>query len=225
MRHPDRAVTPPPPPPAPASRQDRPVIPAAARVLSAEALAAHLEQGGAALFPTDTVPALAARPERAGQLWSLKHRPQRKPLILMGADLHQLVDALGGSWAGPWLEQAGRCWPGAFTLVLPITGALPAALHPAGTGLGLRVPDCPMARDLLRRSGPLATTSANLSGEPPALTAGEAAERFPGLPLLGPLPWPGGSGTASTVISWEPGDSWRILRRGTGLPPPGDAAG
>ena len=187
-----------------------------ASLLTPPALAEHLHAGGAALFPTDTVPALAARAEAARQLWNLKRRPADKPLILMGADLAHLVEALSTPWHPAWLEQAERCWPGAVTLVLPIDGRVTQALHPGGASLGLRVPDCPMALELLRCSGPLATTSANRSGEPAALDARQAHDRFPELPLLGPLPWPAGSGIASTVMAWTATGDWDLLRRGGG---------
>ena len=129
-------------------------------------LVRRLAAGEAVLFPTDTLPALACRPEAAALLWRLKQRPADKPLILMGADLPQLIEALGVPWQEAWLEQARLSWPGAVTLVLPITGALTDHLHPGGTSLGLRVPACQRARELLRLSGPLATTSANRSGQP-----------------------------------------------------------
>ncbi|MCT0206694.1 L-threonylcarbamoyladenylate synthase [Synechococcus sp. CS-1332] len=186
-------------------------------------LARRLAEGEAVLFPTDTLPALAARPEAAALLWRLKQRPADKPLILMGADLAQLIEALGVPWQQAWIEQARCHWPGAVTLVLPIAGALTSHLHPGGTSLGLRVPACDRARELLRHSGPLATTSANRSGEPPATTAAEASHQFPGLSLLEPLPWPPGSGQASTVLAWrelEEGTAhpWAVLRSGAAVP-------
>lgn len=197
---------------------------------AAAPLARRLAEGEAVLFPTDTLPALAARPESAALLWQLKQRPAHKPLILMGADLAQLIEALGVPWQQPWIEQAQLNWPGAVTLVLPIAGAFTSHLHPGGTSLGLRVPACEPARELLRLSGPLATTSANRSGELPATTAAEAARQFPGLTLLEPVPWPAGSGQASTVLAWrglEPGTSteeWAVLRPGaTAAPSPGGA--
>lgn len=192
-------------------------------------LARQLAGGEAVLFPTDTLPALAARPEAAASLWRLKERPANKPLILMGADLPQLIEALEVPWQEAWMEQARRSWPGAFTLVLPIAGVITSSLHPGGATLGLRVPACLAAQELLRRSGPLATTSANRSGQPPAATAAEAARQFPGLPLLDPLPWPAGSGQASTVLAWRAQeeattDPWTVLRSGAAeAPSPGDA--
>ena len=192
------------------------------RLLGPKDLALRLAAGEAALFPTDTLPALAARPGQAAELWRLKQRPSDKPLILMGADLEQLHGVLGGPWRQEWLAMAEQGWPGALTLVLPAQGPIPQALHPGGTSLGLRVPACPRAQELLRCSGPLATTSANPSGELAAATAEDAARMFPELALLGPLPWPQGGGQASTVLAWQqdgaaPG-GWQVLRAGALLP-------
>jgi L-threonylcarbamoyladenylate synthase len=66
---------------------------------------------------------------------------------------------------------------------------------------------------LLRCSGPLATSSANRSGEPACRTAAELARCFPEVSRLEPEPWLPGSGQASTVVSWQ-SDGWRVLRQG-----------
>ena len=201
-------------------------------VLDADALAAQLAAGEPVLFPTDTLPALACTPSVSPLLWRLKCRPPDKPLILMGADLDQLVGLLGVPWRSEWLDQAHRCWPGATTLVLPIAGPLMEVLNPGGASLGLRVPAAPLACDLLRHSGPLATTSANRSGALPATDADQAAAAFPGLARLAPLPWPPGSGAPSRVLAWRDLadsalDSWQVLRPGpighdrADLPAPG----
>ena len=191
--------------------------PAGPDVLGPADLSRRLQAGSAALFPTDTLPALAAAPDHAGQLWRLKQRPPDKPLILMAAELTQLQEVLGQPWHPAWLELAQAVWPGAVTLVLPASSPWAAVLHPGGRSLGLRIPACEQARALLRCSGPLATTSANRSGEPAATTAAEAALWFPAVPQLGPLPWPAAGGTASTVLAW--GDrGWRLIRAGASLP-------
>lgn len=201
---------------------------AAIRLLEAPAMAAHLLSGGAALLPTDTLPALAVHPDQAGQIWTRKQRPADKPLILMGADLEQLQQLLGMAWQEPWLQAARRHWPGAVTLVLPIRGPLTERLHPGGGSLGLRVPACPPMQALLRLSGPLATSSANRSGQPSALGPEQAAAQFPELPLLGPLPWPAASGQASSVWRWQgdlqPDDPWQVLRPGAVNPGPAAAS-
>ncbi|MFM7264907.1 MAG: L-threonylcarbamoyladenylate synthase, partial [Cyanobium sp.] len=134
---------------------------------------------------------------------------------------------LGVPWHHAWLDQARAGWPGALTLVLPHSGPLAQALPPGGASLGLRVPACERARELLRLTGPLATTSANRSGDPPARDAEEAGRLFPELPRLAPLPWPPGSGQASTVLAWEPWSvaetggagplGWRVLRAASPL--------
>ncbi|MFZ0406979.1 MAG: L-threonylcarbamoyladenylate synthase [Cyanobium sp.] len=181
-------------------------------------LAEHLLGGGAALLPTDTLPALAVHPTAAPLIWQLKARPADKPLILMGADPEQLQAVLGQPWRPQWLSQAKASWPGAVTLVLPFEGVLTAALNPGGASLGLRVADCEPLRALLRRTGPLATSSANRSGEPPALSVAQALAQFPALPWLDPLPWPRASGQASTVLAWSQdgaqSGSWQVLRQG-----------
>lgn len=189
-----------------------------APALSARDLADRLQRGSAALFPTDTLPALAACPNQAHQLWTLKRRPPDKPLILMAASSEVLLASLGVPLQSAWLEMAAWAWPGAVTLVLPATGPFAAALNPGGTSLGLRQPASPEALALLRLSGPLATTSANLSGCPAATTAAQAAQQFPEVPCLAPLPWPLAGGQASTVLAWGETGRWRVMRAGALLP-------
>ena len=174
-------------------------------------LVAAVARGEAVMFPTDTLPALAVQPSSAQRLWDLKARPADKPLILMGANLEQLREVLVLPWQDPWLQQAAACWPGASTLVLPLGGPLAALLNPGGGSLGLRVPACPMAQQFLDRCGPLATTSVNQSGAPPAHDEVTARLAFPHLPLLGPLPWPVGSGQPSRVLLWQD-NGWQRLR-------------
>ena len=189
-------------------------------LLSFEQLAVQLQQGEPALFPTDTLPALAAIPAAAGRIWQLKQRPADKPLILMGDSPQALIQALGQAPPPGWQRLAALGWPGALTLVLPAQGSVVAALNPEGGGsLGLRVPASAAARQLLQRSGPLATSSANRSGQPACLSAAEAARAFPQVARLAPVPWPAGSGLASTVVAWQP-TGWQVLRQGAVQLPP-----
>ncbi|WP_115121372.1 L-threonylcarbamoyladenylate synthase [Synechococcus sp. UW105] len=192
-------------------------------VLSSDAIADHLLKGGAAVMPTDTLPAMAAVPAHAGQLWRLKRRPREKPLILMAASGEVLLQ-LAVPEAQPTASSlAHQHWPGALTLVVPV-GADPAAqamlqaLNPAATSLGLRVPACQQARALLAKTGPLATTSCNPAGAAAALNPEQACRYFPQLPLLGPLDWPQPLGLASTVLAWEPQNRWQMLRQGAVMP-------
>ncbi len=182
-------------------------------------LAHRLQAGEAALFPTDTLPALATKPESAELLWELKQRPRHKPVILMAATGQILLECLGQPIEPAWQHMAARYWPGALTLVLPARGTWLEQLNPGGSTLGLRLPACPAALELLTLSGPLATTSANRSGEPACLDHKEAAERFPQVAQLAPVPWPAPSGQGSTVIEWLPSGQWQLLRAGALLPP------
>jgi L-threonylcarbamoyladenylate synthase len=183
-------------------------------VLTAEALADHVLRQGVGLFPTDTLPALAALPASAHRIWTLKARPANKPLILMGADPAPLLASLQHPLHPDWEAMARQVWPGPCTLVLPAAGDLLEQLHPQGSTVGLRIPAAAPALALLRLTGPLATTSANRSGEPPCQSAEQASEVFPDTPRLGPLPWPLGSGQASTVLQWTGPGAWQVLRSG-----------
>ena len=81
-----------------------------------QALAQRLQQGEPALFPTDTLPALAAIPEAAQAIWQLKQRPADKPLILMGASVEQLLPCLGQEPPDGWQHLAELGWPGAHRI-------------------------------------------------------------------------------------------------------------
>ncbi|HEY9890113.1 MAG TPA: L-threonylcarbamoyladenylate synthase [Candidatus Obscuribacterales bacterium] len=178
-------------------------------------------------FPTDTVPALAARPDQGDRIYAAKQRPADKPLILMGATLEDLLPYVQGADADvrQWRQLTDRHWPGALTLVLPASDRVPPAINPQGTGtVGIRVPDHPLARHLLSHTGPLATTSVNRSGQPALTDMAAIATQFPEVLLLseaaiaslttklGDLDHPA-SGTPSTVIGWQAG-TWHMLRPG-----------
>ncbi len=184
------------------------------KILDSEDLASRLKLGSPALFPTDTVPALSTIPPKAFKLWKLKKRSLDKPLILMGATPGELFENILPQALKDANQIARKYWPGQITMVLPAEGPILEFLNPGGTKLGLRVPESELARDLLAKSGPLATSSANLSGLSTSLSAEEAMGFFPSIPLLGPLPWPQGSNSPSTIISWQSIGSWKVLRKG-----------
>jgi L-threonylcarbamoyladenylate synthase len=144
----------------------------------AEAIAA-VQRGGLIVFPTDTVYGIGARPDDAAataKLFDAKDRPRGLTLPVLAA-----TTALARRLAA-FDERAERLalalWPGPVTLVLP-RSALSRDWDLGGDDrtLGVRVPDHPMASALLG-PGPLATTSANRSGEPPATTCDELVEAF-----------------------------------------------
>ena len=177
-------------------------------------LSSLLKQGSPALFPTDTLIALASTPNYAYKLWDLKKRSKKKPLILMAALKEDLFRHVSANALEDAILVAKEYWPGALTMVLPTSGGFVESLNPGSSNIGMRIPDCNLTRDLLLNSGPLATTSANMSGELPSVTPEEASSQFPGIPLLSPFPWPTGLGVASTVIEWKSYRSWKVLRLG-----------
>ncbi|WP_204138697.1 L-threonylcarbamoyladenylate synthase [Halomicronema sp. CCY15110] len=181
-----------------------------------------------ASFPTDTVPALAARPDQGDRIYATKERPSDKPLILMGATLDDLLPYVKGTDAeiAVWRQMTEIYWPGALTLVLPASDRLPPQMNPLQTGtLGIRVPDHPLARYILSQTGPLATTSVNRSGQSPLEDMADIATQFPELVLLSEAAIAAikakigdfamtASGVPSTVVRWQP-DGWEVLRQGS----------
>ena len=177
-------------------------------------LSSKLKNGSLALFPTDTLPALCSYPKYSKKIWSIKKRPSNKPLILMGGCLEDLFEFVKPSAIEDGLKLANNYWPGALTIVLPTIGNFSNNLNSNSNSLGFRVPALRLARDLLMKTGPLATTSANISGKSPVKDALEASIQFPGIPILAPVPWPNSSGIASTVVEWKEG-KWNLLRPGS----------
>ena len=71
-----------------------------------------------------------------------------------------------------------------------------------------------MARSLLKQTGPLLTSSANISGFTGSITAEGVALDFPSIEILGPVPWEKSSGKASTIIAWKKSGEWMLIREG-----------
>lgn len=131
--------------------------------------AARLLRGGAiAAVPTDTLYGLAAdpfSPAAVAKVFAAKGRAADQALPLVAADVDQVA-----RWIGPLSDLASRLaarfWPGPLTLVVQAPPALAEGVAAAGT-VGVRVPDHPVTRALVRAVGrPLTATSANVSGRP-----------------------------------------------------------
>jgi L-threonylcarbamoyladenylate synthase len=162
-----------------------------------------VRSGGVVAFPTDTVYGLGAAADdevARRRIYRLKGRPAGLPLILMVAAESQLegwvhVDSRAE-------EMMRRWWPGPLTLILHALG---------GGTLGVRIPKHKAALGLLRAAGPMMTTSANLHGLDPAMTAEEAGA-LPGVAAVldgGKAP----GGIASTVLDLT-GPEPHVLREG-----------
>ena len=148
--------------------------------MGVEAAVAALAAGSIVGVPTDTLYGLAADPFRQDALDSifvLKGRPQVKPLALLVASIDQAMTL--AMFTDRALDLADKHWPGALTLVLPKLDSAPGWLgNPERRTVGLRCPDHPVALELVAAAGPLAVTSANVSGQPAALDHVEAQALF-----------------------------------------------
>lgn len=173
-----------------------------------------LHQSMPVAFPTDTVYGLGCfvNDETAiEKLFKFKERSTQKAIAVLVADIDQ-AKTLAETFPANAVELAKAFWPGALTLILKARATLPKNLSPLPT-IGIRMPAYPPILDFMKNVGPLATTSANLSGGENPASAEEVLAQFNGkIPLIldgGPTR----SSIASTVVdcSQEP---FRILREG-----------
>lgn len=173
-----------------------------------------LQRNGIVAFPTDTVyglGAMAFQPEGIERLFEAKDRPPGLAVAVLLGDVTQLERvSLNPSHAA--MRLAERFWPGPLTLVVPRHPEVPDLIAPTPT-IGVRVPNHPVALKLLKKTGPLAVTSANLSGGENTLTAeGILAQLGGRVPLVldgGRTP----GGVPSTVVDLTM-DKFQILRSG-----------
>lgn len=105
-------------------------------------------------------------------------------------------------------------WPGGLTLILRARPDLGWDLGETGGTIGVRMPDQPALLALLRTFGPMAVTSANLTGEPPATSITEAVSSFGSCVAAYLDAGPTESATASSIVDCSHGDP-RMIRRGT----------
>ncbi len=140
-----------------------------------------LKSGGIVAFPTDTVYGLGASvsiPEAVARVYAVKARPRNIPLPLLLARVSQIEDVAESVPPLAWLL-AERFLPGALTLVLSRSRAVPGIVTAGGMTVAVRIPAHPVPVALASGLGaPLLGTSANLSGRPSALTAGEVYTQF-----------------------------------------------
>ena len=158
-----------------------------------------LKNGLPIIFPTDTLPAIGCLPEFSNIIYEFKKRDKSKPLILMGSKHKQLIDYVHESAKEDYEKIASKYWPGALTIVIPSSEKQTGILTSKDLTLGLRIPNLNIAQSLLRETGPLLTSSANISGFTGSMTAEGIALDFPSVKILGPIPWAKGSGKASTI--------------------------
>ena len=173
-----------------------------------------LESGGIVAFPTDTVyglGALAFNNTAIESIYTAKDRPIEKAIPILIGDLSDL-DQVADDIPNMALHFASRFWPGPLTCIVPKKQTLPLAVSATNT-VAVRIPDHHDARALLRAAGPMAVTSANISGQSSPSTAQEVYDQLNDrIPLI----LDGGKtkgGTPSTLVDCT-GDKPVILREG-----------
>ena len=138
-----------------------------------------LNNDGVIAFVTDTVWGIGCLPnskKAVKKIYEIKHRETKKPLILMSYDIYPLFDYIEQPVAKEAQKLIKRYFPGALTLVVNKSEQTPDYITSNLKTVGIRVPNNETFADICKNiSGRvLATTSANISGEPPALTYDEA---------------------------------------------------
>jgi L-threonylcarbamoyladenylate synthase len=181
-------------------------------VLAAEVVQA----GGVVVYPTETLYGLGANALHTGairRVREIKQREGRKPILVIVPTI-QAAEQLAIDLRPKARLLMERFWPGPLTLVLRASAAVPEELTQGTHTIGIRVPSSPLCLKLLRLCDcPMTSTSANLSGEPPALEIDPIRRALaPGVDLYldgGKLP----STLPSTVVDTT-GPHLRVLRDG-----------
>ncbi len=175
--------------------------------ISIKEAAQRIRAGELVAFPTETVYGLGANALDAAavaKIYELKGRPPTSPLIVHVASI-EMAQALVTEWPPEAEQLARKYWPGPLTLVLPKTSAIPDIVTAGLPTVGIRIPNHPLALDLLREAKvPVAAPSANrFTGLSPT-TAEHVREAFgDAVPVLD-----GGHcrvGIESTVVSISSG--------------------
>lgn len=173
-----------------------------------------LARGGLVVLPTDTVYGVGADafdPAAVAALLAAKGRGRQMPPPVLVPQL-ATIDGLCADVPEPATALMTAFWPGGLTVICRAQPSLAWDLGETRGTVAVRVPDQPAALALLRRTGPLAVSSANLTGRPAATTAQEAAEQLGAAVAVvldaGPAP----GGLASTIV--DATDGLRLVRPG-----------
>jgi L-threonylcarbamoyladenylate synthase len=183
-----------------------------------EAAREAIEAGECIVLPTDTVYGIgvdAFSAKAVQRLLDAKHRGRdMPPPVLIGEPT--LIRALAVDVPETAKDLVGRHWPGALTVICRIQPSLRMDLGDTEGTIALRVPDHELAREILRRTGPMAVSSANISGRSAALTCDEAVEQLGDTVAVyldgGPLR--DAAGAPSTIVDFTHEEDGQVLRRG-----------
>ena len=170
-----------------------------------------IKNGAVAVLPTDTVYGLVAsalNPAAAKRLYKLKSR-DHKPGTVIAANCEQLIE-LG--LKSRYLKAVRQFWPGPVSVIIPCGDEL-NYLHLGSHGLAVRIPSATDIVELLKETGPLLTSSANLPGMPPANTVTEA-ERYFGAGVEAYIDGGDMSGHAPSTVIRIVDDTVEVVREG-----------
>lgn len=177
--------------------------------------AAAVKNGGLVVLPTDTVYGVGAdafNGAAVSALLAAKGRGRDMPVPVLVGSWHT-IDGLAMSVSTPMRNLVRAFWPGALSLVVRQAPSVQWDLGDARGTVMLRMPLHPVAIELLREVGPMAVSSANISGRPPAVNVGDARQQLGDLVDVYLDGGPAAQQAASTILdltSPEP----RILRSG-----------
>jgi L-threonylcarbamoyladenylate synthase len=185
------------------------------RIAGLAAAASAVLAGQLVVLPTDTVYGVGAdafSPAAVRRLLAAKGRGREMPSpVLVGTV--RAAEALVEDLSADGRRLIDEFWPGALTIVCRATRTLSWDLGDTKGTVAVRMPQDPVALDLLRETGPMAVTSANLTGSPPATTASEAKDQL-GESVAVYLDGGTTSGGAASTIIDLTGPQPRLLRRG-----------
>jgi L-threonylcarbamoyladenylate synthase len=185
-------------------------------ILDVSEAVALLRAGGVIAIPTDTVYGIAAlfdHGDAVERLFAIKGRETTKAIPLLVSE-PAILDRLAATVPAAARTLSEQVWPGPLTIVVLASALVPEVVRRGLPTVGVRMPDDPLALEIIRESGGvLAVTSANPSGEPEARSVNEVRARLGGL-IDGVVDGgPSPMSQPSTVVDMS-GDAMRILRAG-----------
>jgi L-threonylcarbamoyladenylate synthase len=188
------------------------------RAAATQAARVAVEAGECIVLPTDTVYGIGAdafSPDAVQRLLDAKARGRdMPPPVLIGES--SLIRALATDVGEEVKDLIARHWPGALTVICRIQPSLRMDLGDSKDTIALRVPDHELAREILRKTGPMAVSSANLSGQPAAVTCDEAIDQLGDSVAVyldgGELS--SGGGLPSTIVDFSRSSTGEVLRVG-----------
>lgn len=140
----------------------------------------HDIKGKVIAFPTDTVFGVGCKiddEESLDRIFLLKERDFNKPLAVLVGSLEDAI-ALVDYLPTKAVELIKKYWPGALTIICKKSSVVPTFLNKGYKTIGLRMPNSGIALSILRKFGPMAVTSVNISGKDALNTYEEIAEKF-----------------------------------------------